>query len=276
MPGTEPRWNFRDQGQSLCVYGLVLTHISSHLTPERHADPVTPLYPFRRMVFSLKTQINFALAKTFRLLQKPLIWWSQKTNANSVQMVRPRDTIPIAEASLSQLERSHFISTLNAAFTRMEIDDQIRAEKQLTALMTVATGERRLDHELRIWWRTVRGAAGMNQWKEWLEEKVLTDKYMGNSFSLVLHILQKAKLSAIGCEASRLLGDFRGGLAFAAAGAQTGDAVALISGMSFPLVLRPCGQGRFRLVGPIFLPGVMDGELENQVKNVGLNEILIV
>lgn len=276
MPGIQLRWDFRDQGQSLCVHGLVLTHISSHITPRYAADKVEPLRPLRRVFLSIKTRANFGSAKALRFLQPLLVWCWPKTTESLFEMMNPRDTIPISQPTRLQVERNQFISVLHAAFARMTKKDQKRAQKQLTALMIVAAGDRRLERELRMWWRTLRVAAGIPQEKEWLEKKVLTDEYVGNSLHLVMHHLQTAKLSAVGYEGSQIVADFHGGLAFAAAGAQTGDAVALISGMSFPLVLHPCGEGRFRLVGPIFLPGVMDGELENQVKELALDEIMMV
>lgn len=274
MPATQPQWNFRDHGETLCVYGLVLTHISSHLAPSCAEAKVTPLHPLRRVLLSIKTRANLISAQAFRLLQKPSIWFSQKTTNSPMEMTRPQEALPTTGATHLQVECSMLISVLHDAFAGMSTADQLRAQKQLTALMIVATGKRRLDHDLRIWWHTLRGAAG-TQGKEWLEDKVSTDEYMWNSLISVMHILQKAELSAVRCEASRSLAN-PGGLAFAAAGARTGDVVALVSGVSFPLVLRPCGHGRFRLVGPIFFPGVMDGELKDQVTRVTLDEIILV
>lgn len=191
-------------------------------------------------------------------------------------MMEPQDTRPTVEVTDQQIERDMFISVLYNALSGMNKEDQRRTQKQLTALMIVATGERGLERDLKMWWHTLRHmSAGNIQGREWLTNLMLTDKVRLNSLNLVMDILQKEGLSAVSCEVNRSLGS-PGGLAFAGAAAQTGDAVALVSGVSFPLVLRPCGQGRFRLVGPLFLPGVMDGELKDKVMTNAVDEIILV
>lgn len=273
MPETQPRWKFYDQGESLCVYGLILTHISSHFAPT-HADAeVAPLHPLYRVLLSTRTWAT-------TLISAKANWYLQNTTDHDIEMMGPQDTRSTAEVTHQQIERSMFISVLYDAFSGMNKEDQRRAQKQLTALMIVATGERGLEHDLKMWWHTLRHmsaaeSAGHVQGREWLENLMLTDECRLNSLMLVMNILQKGGLSAVRCEANRSLGS-PGGLAFAGAAAQTGDAVALVSGVSFPLLLRPCGQGRFRLVGPLFLPGVMDGELKDKVGNIPLGEITLV
>ncbi|KAG8158566.1 hypothetical protein KVR01_011688 [Diaporthe batatas] len=277
MPARQARWDFRDQGQSLSVFGLVLTHISSHLTPTTYADAVTPLHLFRWNLLSIKAWVNYTSAKASRLLQKSFFCFSRYVAESPVEMIRPQYTIPTTGTTLSQIERRRFISLMHAEYTRMTTRDRKRAAKQLMALMTVAAGNRLLERELMMWWKTLSEAADTIYYgDEWIEKKVLSDERVENSFNAVMHILQEAKLGAVGYETSEVLDGFSRGLAFAAAGAQTGDAVALVSGMAFPLVLRPCGEGRFRLVGPIFLPGAMDGELEDQITRMTLDEIIIV
>lgn len=271
MPGTQPRWQFRDEGESLCVYGLILTHISSHIAPT-HADAefeVAPLHPLHRIFLSIQTW-----ATTF--ISAKGNWLFQKTTDHDIETVRPQDTSsPTGVVTPRQIERSLFISLLYDAFSGMGKEDQRRAQKQLTGLMMVATGERGLERDLRMWWHTLRHlSAGNTQGRQWLENLMLTDKHRLNSLDLVMDILRKAGLSAVRCDANSSLA-CPGGLAFAGAAAQTGDAVALVSGVSFPLVLRPCGQGRFRLVGPIFLPGVMDGELWDKVMTNTFQEVIL-
>lgn len=269
MPETLPRWEFRDYGESLCVYGLILTHISSHITPTHAYSDVAPLHPLYRVLFSIQTW-----ATTF--ISAKANWFLHKTTDHDIEMMRPQDTRSTAEVTHQQIERNMFISILYNVFSGMDKDDQRRAQKQLTALMIVATGDKRLENDLKMWWHTLRHMSeGNSQGRDWLEDLMLTDKCLRNSLMLVMNILQKAELSAVRCEANRSLGS-PGGLAFAGAAAQTGDAVALVSGVSFPLVLRPCGQGRFRLVGPLFLPGVMDGELKDKVRTIPLGEITLV
>lgn len=67
-----------------------------------------------------------------------------------------------------------------------------------------------------------------------------------------------------------------GGLGFAGADVLDGDAVFLVSGISSPLLLRPCGSRRFKVISPLFLPGVMNGELEDMVKMISLDEMSLV
>lgn len=274
MPETQPRWKFCDQGKSLCVYGLILTHITSHFAPT-HADAeVAPLHPLYRVLLSIQTWAT-------TLISSRAIWYlSRETTDHDIEMMGPQDTRSIAEATHQQTERRIFASFLYDAFSGMNKGDQLRAQKQLTALMTVATGERGLEPDLKMLWHTLRHmtatqSAGNIQGREWLENLILTDKCRLNSLMLVMNILQNSGLSAVRCEANRSLGS-PGGLAFAGAAARTGDAVALVSGVQFPLVLRPGGQGRFRLVGPLFLPGVMDGELKDKVRTIPLGEITLV
>jgi hypothetical protein len=50
------------------------------------------------------------------------------------------------------------------------------------------------------------------------------------------------------------------GFGVAATGASEGDVITLISGVSMPMVLRQ-DRNVFRVVGPAFLPGMMDGEI---------------
>lgn len=46
-----------------------------------------------------------------------------------------------------------------------------------------------------------------------------------------------------------------------AASVQEGDAVVLLEGAEWPVVLREVGVGKWRFFGPAFVPGIMDGEL---------------
>jgi hypothetical protein len=69
------------------------------------------------------------------------------------------------------------------------------------------------------------------------------------------------------------------GFGVAPTGAQEGDVVTLISGVSMPMVLRKDQKG-FRVVGPAFLPGMMDGEVWKQLdtsRHAGdLEEIVLI
>lgn len=250
---------FGNDGKSLHVYGKVFTHISSHLAP-MHADfEEVPLRPLARILHSVRT-------------------WATSTSGKAdwcLRMMGLRGTRFATEVIRPQTELSMFISVLYDAFSRMTIAERLRSQKQLTALMIVARRERSVESELWMWWRTLRTSAGNIQGREWLENIMSTNTCLQNSNTLVMNILQEEGLSAVFCEANESLAS-PGGLAFTASAAQTGDVVALVSGVAFPLVLRPAGQGHFRLVGPLFLPGVMDGELKDKVMTITLDDIVLV
>lgn len=269
MPGTQPGWHFHDQGESLCVYGLILSHVSPPVAPT-HADAeFAPLPSLHRVILSMQFWARTPISAKAN-------WFLQKMADHVIGKVGPQNTRSTAEVTLQQTERNAFISVFYDALSGMGLEDQRRTERQLTALMMVATGDRGLGHDLEMWWHTLRVmSAADTQERKWGKNLMLTDRYWLHSLDLVMDILRKEGLSAVRCEANTSLA-FRGGLAFAGAAAQTGDAVALVSGVSFPLVLRPCGQGRFRLVGPMFLPGVMDGELKHKVMGNPLYEIILV
>lgn len=259
MPQSQLRCEFHEQGRSLHVYGLVLTHISARIAP-MHADiEVKPLHPIFRPLLSIRAwRTSFSAAALLYFLK-----------------IGPRGTNSATEVVQPQTELSIFISVLYDAFFGMTLTDQRRAQKQLTALMIVATGDTHIKDKL--FWFTLRKSAGEIQGREWLENIVSKNKYLRNSFFLVMDILRTQGLSAVRCDPNESLAS-PGGLAFAGAAVQTGDAVVLVSGVSLPLILRPCqgGHGRFRLVGPLFLPGVMDGELKEKVMTTPLNEIILV
>jgi hypothetical protein len=45
-----------------------------------------------------------------------------------------------------------------------------------------------------------------------------------------------------------------------------GDILCIFHGVSVPFVLAPTTQGRFKLVGQVYMHGVMDGELVDQLE----------
>ncbi|KAG8169713.1 hypothetical protein KVR01_000458 [Diaporthe batatas] len=111
--------------------------------------------------------------------------------------------------------------------------------------------------------------------KEWGVDWMLGEKDLCAAASQTRRNLRNERLSLVLCETNSAC---PGSLAYAARGAQKGDTVALVSGVSYPLVLRPTGdkRSRFRLIGPIFLPGVMDGELKDLLKPEVFDEMVLV
>lgn len=59
--------------------------------------------------------------------------------------------------------------------------------------------------------------------------------------------------------------------------AEQGDLVALISGLSLPMVVRAKanGDGKFRVVGPAFFGGLMDGRVWDRSVENGLADIVL-
>lgn len=131
-----------------------------------------------------------------------------------------------------------------------------------------------LRHQICLWklGDKLCGLTGERRKQEYVEF-LLADKYFSAMANILSQGLRHERLSMVCCEANALC---PGGLALAAIRAQEGDTVALVSGVSYPLVLRPNEENRFRVVGPLFLPGVMDGELKEALKPELFHEIVLV
>lgn len=132
---------------------------------------------------------------------------------------------------------------------------------------------RNVEVALRNWWRILRESTDMSKGIDWFGGMLSNDKELREGHHLLASTLVKEGLSVARCKSAALC---YGGLAFAGAAVHDGDAVFLVSGVSYPLVLRPCGAGRFKLIGPLFLPGVMNGELQEKIKGIPLDEIMLV
>lgn len=204
-PGTQPRWAFHDRGDSLCVSGVTLTHITSFFRPLEGTQGLA--------------------------------------------------------------------SVLRKGLSVMSKADKKRTRMSLTTFMAVAKNDAELIRGVRLamWWD--RLCTRFNVGEEWIVHSIVTDHSFRASNNLVEGILRDERLSVVCCETNSMC---PGGPAFAAMGAQQGDTVALVSGVSFPLVLRPHGQQRFRLIGPLFLPGVMDGELKDVLTPDLFHDIMLV
>lgn len=81
------------------------------------------------------------------------------------QMAASRGTTSATEVIQPQTELNMFILVLYDVFSRMNTKEQRRAQKDLTALMIVATGESDLKSKLNLWWRTLRRATGIIEGK---------------------------------------------------------------------------------------------------------------
>lgn len=209
MPGTKPMWQFRRQGKRLCIYGILLTSVSSRFVPRK--TDITGIGP--------------------RMLN----------------------------------------SVLYGAISGMSEYEQCHVNSLIAVLTTKTYGA--VETSLRNWWHVLRESKSMTNGIEWFEDMLSKDKSLREGHHLLIHTLLEEKLSVVRCESAAM---WPGGMAFSATSVSAGDAVFLVSGLSFPLVLRPCGSRRFKLVGPIFLPGIMDGELQEVVKMIPLDEMVLV
>jgi hypothetical protein len=210
-PGTQPVWAFYDRGESLCVSGVVLTHITSYFRPSEGA----------------RTE---GLASA---LQDGL---SGKSKADQIKTAQSLSTIVALSA------KNYMIAA---------------------------------DDKLERWWEKLNESTHYVDGKEWIENLMVTDRDLRMANNIVDGVLRHEGLSAVSCAANSMC---RGGPAFATMGARQGDTVALVSGVPYPLVLRPTAndQQRFRLIGPLFLPGVMDGELKEALTPDLFHDIMLV
>ncbi|KAI1868750.1 hypothetical protein JX265_006729 [Neoarthrinium moseri] len=87
-------------------------------------------------------------------------------------------------------------------------------------------------------------------------------------------ILSREEMVLASCSATGYASGYSG-IGIAPRTSRGGDVVALISGMSMPVVLRQ-GQGGYEFVGPIFLPGTMEGEVWKNIDEDNLDEIVLV
>lgn len=155
----------------------------------------------------------------------------------------------------------------------MSDSDNGRAYDSSRSFLAMSMEDMELQRRLSKWWRTLKASPGYNRGTEWIEDLMVTDEYLRASNELVNRLLRDKRLSVVRCETNTMC---PGGLAFAGIGAQERDTVALVSGVPFPLALRPCGEQCFRLIGPLFLPGVMDGELKDVLTPESFHEIALV
>lgn len=213
MPGTKPLWKFRSQGESLCIYGIFFTSVSSHFAPRRTDIAGTGPHMLSSVLHDALTGLTQS------------------------------------EHQLVMYYVEFFVAVLRT------------------------DSRRNVETVLRGWWRTLRESIDKSKGTEWFVDMLSKHKGLRKGHHLLANTLGKEGLSAIHCKSAALCS---GGLAFAGAAVLDGDAVFLVSGLSYPLVLRPCGSRRFKLIGPLFLPGVMNGELEEMVKMIPLDEIILV
>lgn len=123
---------------------------------------------------------------------------------------------------------------------------------------------------------------GIDAWREILREEdrdmrttrdQLRRKHAAKNIQLGLSLLvHHMDISLARCSGS----DYKG-FGISTRDAREGDSVALISGVSLPMVVRmnSYGDGKFRVVGPALFGGLMDGKVWRRSVEKGLEEIIL-
>lgn len=237
-PGLNLPWEFRSQGEHLCVHGLIVTEIISRFAPiPTRSSTIVSQSPLRVLPMSFE---------------------------------RSNDTF---EAAFLQSAAWKFTSLVYDALSDMPESERMKTVDRFNRLMDVLTGNTNSARLLWTWWRRLLISTANDQGTAWVENLLAEDKSLKDRLDAFMECLGTGGLNVVRCQRTELC---TGGLGFAAAGIQEGDSVALVSGVSYPLVLRSCGQQHFKLIGPIFLPLVMNGELMGVVRPESMVEIILV
>lgn len=257
-PESRPSWEFRNHGHDLCIRGLLLTHISSYNMPPYTGISACSLRsPARALASARKQGISTSEPGRRRAL----------TSDHLIEITGSQATSRILD------ELRILTAFARSAFSGMTEFKRVVIEKGFEALREVIPGEVEKKFGMDKWGYKLR--MGVNYPEGRREEQCLltADKLLRENQAAIADFLKEEELIMVRCEATA---SCKGGLGFAGAAAQAGDAVALVSGVSLPLVLRGCGQRGFRLIGPLFLPGVMDGELKDLLTPETLGEITLI
>lgn len=255
---SKPSWEFCNHGQDLHIRGLLLTHISSHNMPPYTGISASSLRSAAQALASTRNQ-DISISETGRR--------RASTNDHLIEITGSQATGRILD------ELRMLTAFARSAFSGMTESKRMVIEKGFESLREVIPGEVERKFGMAKWWHKLR--MGINYPEGRREEQCLltADKLLRDNQATIADFLKEEELIMVRCEATA---SCKGGLGFAGAAAQAGDAVALVSGVSLPLVLRGCGQRGFRLIGPLFLPGVMDGELKDLLTPDTLGEIILV
>lgn len=257
-PNSRPSWEFRNHGQELCIRGLLLTHISSlNIPPYTGIGPCSFRHPARML--SLARIQDIGISETGR--RHPL------TSDHLIKITGSQATSVVLD------ELCILTAFARGAFSGITESKRVAIEEGFEYLREVIPGEVERKFGMAKWGYKLR--MGVNYPEGRREEECLltADKLLRENQAAIADFLEKEELIMVRCEATA---SCKGGLGFAGVAAQAGDVVALVSGVSLPLVLRGCGQRGFRLIGPLFLPGVMDGELKDLLTPDTLGEIILV
>lgn len=235
-PDLKPFWELRNQAEHLCVRGLVLTEICSCL--------------------ALTSTSSTAEAQP---VLRDLTAAREATHVDHIGLVEVPHAMSTSEAATRHSEVCMFTSFVHSALSITTEDERAKTADRCNKLIDVITNNRDSAARLWMWWRRLLLSTANNQGPAgWVEDLLAEDSSLKKRLGDFMGSLGEEGLSVVRCHPTEL---HTGSLAFSARAAQEGDFVALVSGVSYPLVLRPCGEEQFKLIGPIFLPTVMDGEL---------------
>ncbi|KAK6822884.1 hypothetical protein PG987_014429 [Apiospora arundinis] len=102
---------------------------------------------------------------------------------------------------------------------------------------------------------------------------ILKYYFHGSRFNDILELATWNRMSLVRCS-SQILSDF----GYASNKTKEGDLVALISGVSLPMILREKNQrpGHYEVVGPAFFGSVMEGEVWQRIDKDNLDELVLI
>ncbi|KAK8849079.1 heterokaryon incompatibility protein-domain-containing protein [Apiospora arundinis] len=144
-----------------------------------------------------------------------------------------------------------------------------------------------LSHQQYIRWRTVQFMGPRIRLWQFLTSKthkqyeskwgvpvgIMKYYFWGSRFNDIFEILAWNRMSLVRCS-SEMLSDF----GYASDKTNDGDLVALISGVTLPMILREKNQrpGHYEVVGPAFFGSVMEGEVWQRIDKDNLDELVLI
>lgn len=162
-------------------------------------------------------------------------------------------------ASATVQQMLHSVQHFRDAIRGIEDSKVEMSVRDLALFVGVCSGERHPRAQRDAWLKTLRRIESTESILEELlgqNKKRLLSAWQTNQWNFhkwITNFLASENMALV--RYSR-----RSGVGIAPSRVSEGDIVALISGVSMPMILRQ-DQTDFRVVGPAFLPGMMDGEV---------------
>jgi hypothetical protein len=168
-------------------------------------------------------------------------------------------TIPEITGSSTIEQRENSIQVFRKAIHGIEFAKVRNYLRDLALFVTVCSGERQTNASRDLWLEIILMAASCQRILEKMlgrYKKGLFSRRHVNPWSFHLWITNFLAFE----DMVLVRYSESSGFGIAATGTRRADVIALISGVTMPMVLRKFESG-FRVIGPAFLPGMMDGEI---------------